>query len=190
MTSRPIWETMEIQAVPDVDPDLRKLLDQLVATGNRDERDTIWKMIVQYDPQITPMSDDPPWEELSNCYAYALGVAHDEEYLELARAFGSSPVVCDDTFIAVRDELMCARKAGKCEAGDIATYWNDDGISHAAVVIVPYKLCTSKHGPYQVYEHGLLEVPAHYGSLGRDYWSPPKRDDVMRLLKKWKTATP
>lgn len=179
--------TAPMSEMPEGNLALRLLLDDLAVTRDQHERDNLWEKIDRHHHLIREISNDSDWEYLFNCHAYALGIANHPDYLALATApeFLHSPIVGEEIFDdAHKMGLIDLRQPGHCKANDLLTYFDEGGHTHTAIVVEPDKLLKSKWSTDKIYEHGMLEVPACYGSPSRIYSPPKKLDEIIKLLKK------
>jgi hypothetical protein len=101
-----------------------------------------------------------------SCYALALGVAQNAEYLRLVgvamHMTGEQPLTS-----ARMTALLCAkairRRRAPVRVGDIALYRAGDQIAHAGIVTTSTGRIQSKWGQAEVHEHAQWEVPLEYG---------------------------
>jgi hypothetical protein len=101
-----------------------------------------------------------------SCYALALGVAQDAEYLRLVGAAmhttGQQPLT-SARMTALLGAKVIRRRRAPVRVGDIALYRAGDEITHAGIVITSTGRIRSKWGRAEVHEHEQWEVPLEYG---------------------------
>jgi len=101
-----------------------------------------------------------------SCYALALGVAEEPEYLRLIgqalHETATQPLSADRMKALLGAKILRHRRAS-VRVGDIALYRADDEIKHAGIVINPAGRIRSKWGQAEVHEHEQWEVPLNYG---------------------------
>jgi len=168
---------------------LRIVLTHLAVSEDQEERHKLLQMAKRWPHHVRELASSREWEMLSNCHAYALGIADHPDYRELAMSprFRKLPVVCEKFFDeAYNKGVIVRRSKGHCEPCDILTYnHRDDGHTHSAIVVVPNRLLRSKWAEGKVYEHGMLDVPVIYGDPDAVYAPPQRLTDIIALLKDW-----
>ena len=156
----------------DGNEELRRALDEATKiTIPTEYREEIERLRRTFGHSITVLDHDyGPYnrgEPEPSCYALALGVAQDGEYLRLVgqalHATGLQPLTAARVTALLSTKGLRHRRA-QVRVGDIALYLADDAIKHAGVVINSARRIRSKWGQAEVHEHGQWEVPFNYGN--------------------------
>lgn len=151
--------------------ELRRALDKAVKINFPDlYRTEIERLRQSYGHSISVLPHDyGPYnrgEPEPSCYALALGVAQDAEYLclvgEALHATGQKPLTAARVTELLGARILRHRRV-PVRVGDIALYLAGDEIKHAGSVISPAGRIRSKWGQAEVHEHEQWEVPLEYG---------------------------
>lgn len=160
---------------------LRKLLEKAVETTTT--YDEAWRAVMSYGQHhVWAITQDIREQIKFNCFAYALCVNGEPEYLSLVEEHRSS-VLVNSEFVKelIKDNLLSPVEQSDFDWADIILYYDGDKLTHAAMVAVPNKLLRSKWGTGCIYEHALWEVPASYGSTVKIARAPDPRKVIERL---------
>lgn len=160
---------------------LRELLEKAVGTdGTYDEA---WRAVMAHGQHhVWAVTQDIRDQIKFNCFAYALCVNREPEYLSLVEKHQSS-VLVNSEFVRrlIEDGLLSPMEQSHFNWTDMILYYEGDTLKHAALVAVPGTLLRSKWGTGCVYEHALWEVPASYGSIVKVAQAPDPRKVIERL---------
>lgn len=158
---------------------LRKALDQAVELPTVGEyRAELDRLRHKYGHRIEVLPDNP--SASPTCFAYALGLGDDPQYLQkvIARGQdGKAPVNSDVVKNLVKSGVLQARVGPSC-VGDVVLYAKGARYQHAGVVAGPDEIIRSKWGGHEVHLHRIWEVPMRYGTTCGIYLPP----DPARII--------
>jgi hypothetical protein len=127
------------------------------------------------------------------CITYAFQLHTLREFFEI-RARWRITFDDDRLVTAIVDELLVEKSRHEAVDGDLVIYLTDTGIIHAGIVS-GQSVC-SKWGESFIWQHGLFEIPAEFGSKVRYFAAlPPEvtlrrfRVYAARLIREYRTAT-
>lgn len=108
-----------------------------------------------------------------NCFAFAFGLSNQAEYVRIAAAehrAGESRFFASSAFAGalLRDGALTPVCRRDLEPDDVALYGAVDKPVHAGRALDARRI-RSKWGRGHLYDHGLWEVPGHYGYVVRFY---------------------
>ena len=118
------------------------------------------------------------------CYAFALGLAENDQYREILREEpeGTRPPI-DKIFVnALVSGGQLATRDAPYKKNDIVLYLVGTELKHAGTLILENGRVRSKWGPLEVHEHDMWEVPNSYGDAVNFYFAPDP-SVVLGLLR-------
>ena len=105
-----------------------------------------------------------------NCFAYALGLEHSEEYHRMHYETG---FFASSDFVAALDKYHCLREVESPSINDLVMYFDKDGHpTHLGVVsaVLPEMMVESAWGDLEkVFRHKLMDVITEYGDHVKFY---------------------
>jgi hypothetical protein len=138
----------------------------------------------QYAHNVSILPDGKHRIERFNCFAYALGLWDNADYICMVDAAMNSAIVNSSLMaLMIDDGTLCEISMSAAVAGDMILYLSNDRPTHAAVIasVGPPLMLRSKWGGNEVHQHGLWEVPADYGDSVRAYKVPATAICLDRL---------
>lgn len=118
-------------------------------------------------PHTVEMLDELEGQlNLSTCFGYALGIASDADYLELAARNKKTVALVDSDFVSglKGDGTLTEVSVNQLKNGNLVLYSSKGKLKHAGIIVSrgPIRV-RSKWGGRDVHAHGLWEVPIGYG---------------------------
>jgi len=138
----------------------------------------------QYAHNVSMLPDGKDRVSRFNCFAYALGLWDNPDYICMVDAAMNSAIVDSSLMvIMIEDGTLCEISMSRAVVGDMILYFRDDRPTHAAVIssVGPPLMLRSKWGGNEVHLHGIWEVPAEYGDSIRAYKVPATAICLDRL---------
>ena len=129
----------------------------------------------QHGHSIAILPDGKGRLERFNCFAYALGLRDNPDYIGLVDAADSSAIMNSALIGAmISDGMLSELSISQATQGDVIVYFCNDRPTHAAVIASagPPLVLRSKWGGNEVHQHELWEVPADYGDHVHAYKAP------------------
>lgn len=117
-----------------------------------------------------------------NCYEYALGLWHLEEYKCVARVY--QDIFAGEEFIEflLNSKKLHGIEEQNAQPGDITIYF--DGVIPKHAGIVQHGKVHSKWGAGSLWKHEAFEVPSSYGDPTR-YFSKVEDEQAAEYFKEW-----
>lgn len=142
--------------------ELRIKLFEITNNGRPETHIELIRQLGDRIPHTVEVRDGPAIIERYTCVMHAFNLIENQEYADIIRAAPQYVFASTDFLqrIIVREELLQREQP---EAGGLVVYLSNHCAKHIGRMITPDRV-ESKWGIGHLYQHGIWEVPAQYGS--------------------------
>ena len=163
---------------------LRVVIDEINKINSKDiHRSALEGLHTSLGHQIVMLQGDPHWLDSFNCFAFALGLVDEPRYQDLYQLHQQA-TLADSAFVTglVEDGHLSEIPARDARSRTIVLYFKDGCLQHGGPIEAGSRRIRSKWGLSELYEHGLWEVGASYGTQVR-YFTVPDPHRIIALLE-------
>lgn len=128
-----------------------------------------------------------------NCYAYALGIWENSEYLRRkSESARDIPVVISELVQSMLERGdFEPTNAESIQLDDMLLYFDGDDVKHGARHLHRSNvgsIVRSKWGPNELFEHEMWEIPASYGDRVKFFKKPTLELCLRRIDEFWQAS--
>jgi hypothetical protein len=163
---------------------LREVIDEINKIESKDiHRSALEGLHTSQGHHIVMLPGDRHWLDSFNCFAFALGLVDQPDYQALYQRHHQA-TLADSAFVKglVEDGQLSEITARNARSRTIVLYFKDGKLKHGGLIEAGSRRIRSKWGLSELYEHGLWEVGASYGTQVR-YFAAPDPNRIIALLE-------